>query len=33
MPRFYTADLQFVQNERSGDNIAVVPAVRLVTDF
>jgi porin len=28
-----TADLQFVQNERNGDNIAVIPAVRLVTDF
>lgn len=28
-----TADLQFVQNERVGDNIAVIPAVRLVTDF
>jgi hypothetical protein len=28
-----TADLLFVQNERNGDNIAVIPAVRLVTDF
>jgi hypothetical protein len=28
-----TADLQIVQNERNGDNIAVIPAVRLVTDF
>jgi len=28
-----TADLQFVQNARNGDNIAVIPAVRLVTDF
>ena len=28
-----TADLQFVQNERNGNNIAVIPAVRLVTDF
>jgi hypothetical protein len=28
-----TADLQFVQNARDKDNIAVIPAVRLVTDF
>ncbi len=28
-----TADLQFVQNARDIDNIAVIPAVRLVTDF
>jgi hypothetical protein len=28
-----TADLQFVQNGRNGDNIAVIPGVRLITDF
>ena len=28
-----TADLQIVQNERNGDNIAVIPGVRLVTDY
>jgi porin len=28
-----TADLQIVQNERNGDNIAVIPGVRLVTEY
>ena len=28
-----TADLQIVQNARNGDNIAVIPGVRLVTDY
>jgi hypothetical protein len=28
-----TPDLQFLQNEHKGDNLAVVPGVRLVVDF
>ena len=26
-------DLQFIQNERKGDDLAVIPGVRLVMDF
>ena len=28
-----SADLQFAQNQNQGDNVAVIPGVRLVIDF
>ena len=28
-----TPDLQFVQNENVGDDIAIIPGIRLVIDF
>jgi len=28
-----TPDLQFVKNERAGDDLAVIPGIRLVMDF